>query len=145
MEKSWDVSRLEQLEKAADDILASLTSDGDQAAILALYGDLGAGKTTFTQILSRKLGVKETVTSPTFVIVKKYPIEHTRWSTLVHIDAYRLESMEELIVLGLREELKKPENIFIIEWAGNIEEFLPHDAVKLFFSLQGDKREILKK
>jgi len=78
-----------------------------KASVVGLYGDLGSGKTTFTKAIAGELGVKETVTSPTFIIQKKYKLpENARYSTLTHIDAYRLESSHELAVLGW-EDLKK--------------------------------------
>ena len=74
--------------------------DGGGATVLALHGELGAGKTTFTQTLARTLGVTDAVTSPTFVIMKLYELQHQSFETLIHIDAYRIEHSDEMRVLG---------------------------------------------
>lgn len=89
----------------------------NQATLIALKGDLGAGKTTFVQGVARALGVIEHVTSPTFVIQKVYPTTKSSYfDRLVHIDAYRLESKRELEVLHIEDELKKPKTLMCIEW-----------------------------
>ena len=88
------------------------------AAIAALSGDLGAGKTTLTQAIARELGIKEQVISPTFIIMKFYDIDIHPWQKLVHIDAYRLKSKDELLRLDLQ-KLPKPQkkkNLIILEW-----------------------------
>lgn len=97
----------------------------DHAIVLALHGDLGAGKTTFTQILARELGVTETVTSPTFVIMKTYQTTDPWFTTLVHIDAYRLKNSRELMVLGWDEILVDPHTIVCIEWPERVEDSIP--------------------
>ena len=86
------------------------------AAVLALSGELGSGKTAFVKALAKELGVEETVTSPTFVIEKIYKLSHSRFKNLVHVDAYRLESAHELEVLGFKELLQNAENLVAIEW-----------------------------
>ena len=105
------------------------------ATVLALHGELGAGKTAFVQALARVLGVSEYVTSPTFVVMRRYPIKaHVFFETLVHMDAYRIESIAELAVLGFQEALGIPQNLICIEWAGNIAEVLPEGALHITFS-----------
>lgn len=86
--------------------------------LILLDGDLGAGKTTFTKGLAKGLGIKETVSSPTFTIIKEYQAERP----LYHIDAYRLEYSEE--DLGFDEYIES-DGITVIEWAQFIKEFLP--------------------
>ena len=87
--------------------------------VIALIGDLGAGKTVFTKGLAKGLGIKDIVSSPTFVLMKCYKGK----KQVCHIDAYRLNSAEDLINIGLLEYLKKPKVITIIEWADKIPEF----------------------
>lgn len=89
----------------AAELLAGLPK-GETATVIALSGDLGAGKTTLTQELARQLGVTDTVISPTFVIMKEYAITRGPYTQLVHIDAYRLESAAELERLGWRDLLR---------------------------------------
>ncbi len=116
---------LVELEKEAQNIVESLTGDPNQAVLIALHGDLGAGKTTLTQMIARALGVTENIISPTFLIQKTYPIEHPTFEKLVHIDAYRLESGEELLKINFRETLADPKNLIIIEWPERVSEILP--------------------
>ena len=113
------------------------------ALVVGLYGDLGSGKTAFTQAVAKYLGVKETVTSPTFVIEKIYKLENGNFDHLIHIDAYRLESGKELIHLGWEEISKNPKNIIFIEWPERVAEILPKDIKKIRFTFSNENtREI---
>lgn len=113
-----------------------------QALIVALSGEFGAGKTTFVQGMAEALGVKEKVTSPTFVIEKAYELEHQAFSRLIHIDAYRLKGSHELEVLGWKEIVRDPGNLILIEWPERVAACIPPDALRLSFSGSGDSREI---
>jgi tRNA threonylcarbamoyladenosine biosynthesis protein TsaE len=136
-----DITRLENLTVTARELLRESGSDTlDHARVLALYGDLGAGKTAFTKILAKELGIIEEVTSPTFVVMKRYDIEKGPWRSLIHIDAYRLESEEELRVLGFQEWLLDPNALIVIEWADKVESSLPADTLRLRFVLEEEKR-----
>ena len=95
------------------------------ATILGLQGELGAGKTTLVQAMAKQLGVKDTVVSPTFVIAKYYQTIDTRFGTLVHIDAYRIESPDELGPLNFDVLLSTPNTLIIIEWPERIRGALP--------------------
>ena len=87
-------------------------------AVLGLIGELGAGKTQFVKGLAQGLGVGDNITSPTFVLLKKY-------GRLVHIDCYRLNNSDELLDLGFEEFLKKNEYIIVVEWADKIRPIMP--------------------
>lgn len=106
--------------------------------VLAFSGDLGSGKTTFIQGFLKGLGVKNKVTSPTFVIMKNYRLAY-------HIDCYRLRKPAELINLGFKELLNKPKSIFLIEWAEKIKRILPKDTIWLEFrhGKKENEREII--
>ncbi len=82
---------LATLETFAASFANTLQARPDGATLLCLEGDLGAGKTTFTQALARALGVTDGVLSPTFVIAKRHPINWNGLTNLIHVDAYRLE------------------------------------------------------
>lgn len=110
---------------ATEVLLMAGEESAEGAVVLGLSGDLGAGKTTFTQTLARILGVQEVVTSPTFVIQKQYVTEHPTFSLLVHIDAYRIEDPEELVVLGFKELLKRDRTLVVIEWAERVQPLIP--------------------
>ena len=109
--------------------------------VLALHGELGAGKTTFVQALAKELGVEEEVRSPTFLLIRAFKlikpkdgIEH-----LVHIDCYRITSAKELLDLGLKNILADPKNIVAVEWAERVAEYLPQNAIHLTFEITGEK------
>src|SRR3989344_3955156 len=122
----------EELRNLAHDFVATL-EPGKEATLVALYGELGAGKTAFVKEVAFVLGVKETVTSPTFVLQKIYPLENKKFEWLIHIDAYRLERSEELKQLRWQEIVANPKNLIVLEWADRVEELLPRDAVRIRF------------
>ncbi len=108
------------------------------AQIVALYGDLGSGKTAFVKELAKELGIEHHITSPTFVILKKYQISNnyslpTNYYSLIHIDAYRLGSGEDLKTLGWNELVKDPKNLILIEWPEQVKDALPNDMIKIQF------------
>lgn len=106
------------------------------AAILALHGDLGAGKTTLVQMLAKSLGVMEEVTSPTFVIMKSYETKSVHnIDQLVHIDAYRIEESDEMRVLGFEGLLQTPNTLVCIEWAENIKDLLPKNIIEVYITI----------
>ena len=95
-------------------------------AVVALYGDLGAGKTAFVRGMARGLDIRESVTSPTFTIVNEYPGD----PALFHFDMYRLRSADELYGIGWEDYLDR-NGICVTEWSERIEEALPEDAVRV--------------
>lgn len=98
--------------------LAEILTAGD---VLILTGDLGAGKTTFTQALGRALGIRGRVSSPTFVIAREHP-SRTGGPGLVHVDAYRLKSADEFDDLGLVDSLAS--SVTVVEWGRGVAEDL---------------------
>ena len=122
---------LEETQKLAHDWLASLSDPEDEATIVGLYGNLGSGKTTFVQAVARELGIKEVVTSPTFVIEKIYETGHVHFARLIHIDAYRLENGRELQALNFEELVENKNNLILIEWPENVKEILPENHLKI--------------
>ena len=102
--------------------------------IVALQGDLGAGKTVFVKGVAEALGVQENVTSPTFVIEKIYPVpDPLPWKRLVHIDAYRLESEEELATIAWNDIVTDPGNLIMLEWPECVGMGVPERAYWLEF------------
>ncbi len=107
--------------------------------VVALEGDLGAGKTTFIQGMARGMGIKEQITSPTFVIMKRYGLSD---GFFYHLDCYRLNSSKDVLDLGFK-EIIRPGNIIVIEWAEKIKDILPENTLWLKFEyLDKDRREI---
>ena len=132
----------EETNKIASVFLDTLESQ-DQATVVALEGELGAGETTFTQEVGKILGVAENMQSPTFVIEKIYSIDWKEFKNLIHIDAYRLEKDSELLHLGWEEVTKEPENLIFLEWPENVAGIIPTSAKKIYFKFIDDTtREI---
>lgn len=120
-------------------------SPGAQATVVALSGELGAGKTAFTQGVAHALGVTETVSSPTFVIEKIYDLSDSPasgWQRLIHIDAYRLKGESELEAIGWHEISKNKGNLIVIEWPERVPGLVPEGAIKINFQIAGDGRII---
>lgn len=100
------------------------------ATVLALRGDLGAGKTTLVKALAVRLGISETVTSPTFTIMKRYETgEGASFATLYHLDVYRIEDLSELTPLHFNELLRLDNTLICIEWAEKIASLLPPHTI----------------
>ncbi len=111
-----------ETKKIAAIIAAKLirTKPSAHARVVTLLGDLGAGKTTFIQGFAHALGIKHRITSPTFVIMKRYKLKRLPYKNLYHLDAYRVSSFKELAPLEFDKVLANPENIILIEWANNL-------------------------
>lgn len=139
MEKIVSEKELAQL---AEELSAQLKREKpkEKARIIALVGDLGAGKTTFTKHFLRALGVEEDVISPTFLIIKSYPLKGLFYTQAIHIDTYRLEDPQELLKLGFQEVINNPKNIVLIEWAERIKELLPESAIWIELSHKEDEK-----
>lgn len=134
---------IEETQKVAEDFVNSLSAYSDRAMVVGLYGNLGAGKTTFTQALAKFVGVSDTVTSPTFVIEKIYELTNQKFTHLIHIDAYRLESAEELVRLGWKEIISDKNNLILIEWPEKVIDIMPeHIKVSLNGLENSNSREI---
>ena len=114
----------------------------ETATIVALSGDLGAGKTTFVQEVAREFGVEDQVNSPTFVIEKIYECTEGAYVRLVHIDAYRLKNAHELEVLGWREIAADNGNLILIEWPENVADALLPDVLRVKLAGAEDERTI---
>lgn len=142
MEKEYRITEESELETIVDDVLKVYKERNDKSAafVIALHGTLGAGKTTFVQKLAERLGVPDQVTSPTFVVMKKYPVSYDGVEQLVHIDAYRIEAVDEMRPLRFNEELAEKDVIIGIEWAEHIAELLPPHTLHLNFMLEGETR-----
>lgn len=112
------------------------------ATIITLRGDLGAGKTTFTQGFAHALGVTQRPKSPTFLLAKQYAIPKTNYS-LWHLDCYRLTSHKDLAVLDLHHLFTDPANIILIEWPENVGDAIPREHMEIHFAhAGGDRRDI---
>lgn len=134
-----------ETKKIAEEFVNGLTSHpkNSGATVLCLYGDLGSGKTTFTQHLASTLGIEDHVVSPTFIIMKSYELKTKSWKLLYHIDAYRLDGEEGMEKLGWKEIIENPENLVVVEWPQRIEKILPREYTRINFTFIDDvTREI---
>lgn len=103
-------------------------TDMARATVIGLQGDLGSGKTFFVQRFGEIVGVKEFIISPTFVLIKRYPIDWQGFKNLIHIDAYRLEHESELVKLGWNELISNKNNLIFIEWPERVKAIIPEDS-----------------
>ncbi len=128
----------EELELEAREFTNRLTS-GASATLITLSGELGAGKTTFTQAVAKALGVSESVTSPTFVLEKTYDLPAGgTFRKLVHIDAYRLKLPSELHALGFFSRMEDPSNLILLEWPERVASKLPPATVAITLMVNDD-------
>lgn len=132
-----------EMEIEAARFVRALTPRSHGAVVVALSGELGAGKTAFVKGVAKALGVEEHVTSPTFVILKIYDLIDQSFKRLIHMDAYRLKGEKHLKVLGWDELISDPNNLIMIEWPEMIPGAIPESAQRIAFSYSGeDEREI---
>ncbi len=125
---------LEDTQKLASDFLSKIEK-GDNATVVVLFGELGSGKTAFVKCVASTLGIQEDITSPTFVIQKRFKIKDLRFKfkNLIHMDVYRLNNSSELGVLGFAELLKDSDNLIFVEWPEIVKESIPNNAYKINF------------
>jgi tRNA threonylcarbamoyladenosine biosynthesis protein TsaE len=124
-------------------VFAKTLQKGD---IVCLYGDLGSGKTTFTQGLAEGLGIKNRIISPTFVIVRCYRIKNYESGIMnfYHIDLYRIEGEKDIENLGIEEILSNENNIVAVEWAEKLKKYLPKKRIDIeFYYEKNDSRKII--
>lgn len=133
MAYKWTLAGVEQTKNFAER-LAAFLQPGD---LLALEGDLGAGKTTFTQGLARGLGVRNVVNSPTFTIIKEYQGR----LPLYHMDVYRVG--DDVDSLGL-DDYFFGEGVCVVEWASLIEDVLPQERLTIFLRTAGDEQRLIE-
>lgn len=121
--------------------IAKSKSKDNQALVIGLEGDLGSGKTTFIQGLAQGLGIKEPITSPTFVILKMIELKQGEWNHFYHIDCYRISNPEDLLDLDFKEIINQP-SIVVIEWAERVKEILPQNArwIKFEYLSQNERK-----
>ena len=136
------LSSLEELQGQAAVFVHSLQPHPEHALLVTLSGELGAGKTSFTQGVARALGIEEPVTSPTFVLQKVYRLSGSAFDQLVHIDAYRLEGETSLVPLGFSEVYADPANLMVIEWPEQVQTQLPRPDHQLHFAVAGEGRTL---
>lgn len=132
--ETFETHSVEESKSLARKFASSLPS----GATICLYGDLAAGKTTFTQGLGEYFGISR-MTSPTFIIMQQYPIGHKHHiNYLYHLDFYRLSSLEEARSFDLEEIWADPKNLVVIEWPERISGHLPRIRYDIHFETISD-------
>lgn len=130
------ISSLSSIHEAAREFL-SLT---EGHTLMAFYGSMGAGKTTFIKALCEELGVEDEVTSPTFAIVNEYLASD---GPIYHFDFYRIKRQEEVLDIGF-EEYAFSGRLCLMEWPELIEDYLPEETLKITISAEADGRRIIR-
>ncbi len=142
MKKEFLAKNLKDTEKIAREVIKKMASESRN--VLFLQGELGAGKTTFSQQVLRFLGARGPFTSPTFVIMKKYPLsksgESQGFQTVYHLDCYRVES-SDVLELGWQEIIGDPRNLVLVEWPERIEDIWPKEGefLRVGFEILGEE------
>ena len=144
MESAETIKNIEELAKFAKTFLGELQVNETRATVVALHGDLGAGKTAFVKEIGKIFGVQEAITSPTFTIMRQYDTESENFDSLVHIDAYRLESENEIGPLKIAEFITKSRTLICIEWAERLAPILEEQTVHLSFTINEDESRTIK-
>ncbi|OGG05711.1 tRNA (adenosine(37)-N6)-threonylcarbamoyltransferase complex ATPase subunit type 1 TsaE [Candidatus Gottesmanbacteria bacterium RIFCSPHIGHO2_01_FULL_42_12] len=131
----YETKSAKETQKHGFDLGRNLKTGG----VILLFGNLGAGKTTFIQGLARGLGIKQRVNSPTYIIARRYklPPAGRRQRYLFHVDLYRLTSLSEVKNIGI-EEMWENGNVVCIEWPELVEKIAPK-AVKVQFNYANEK------
>lgn len=126
-------------ESDTNDFANEVAKSIDGYNVICLYGDLGAGKTTFVKSFARALGIETRIISPTYVLIRTHKTLTNK--TLFHIDAYRL--IDEKDAYEIKEILGKDNAIIVIEWADKIKSILPERRVDIVFTYKNkNEREI---
>ena len=123
--------------KETKEVAKNLSKTLKAPRLLALYGNIGSGKTTFVQGLAAGLGIKKRVLSATFVFVREYQLDNKKM--FFHVDLYRLDSSRDIATIGLSDILKTRNAIIAIEWPEKIEKLLPASTIKINFNTTGEK------
>lgn len=127
-----------ETKKLAGKILKKTSERNREGALVfALSGQLGAGKTKFVQGAAEFLGVKRNVTSPTFVLMKRYDLLGA-FKSFYHFDCYRLYSSKEILDLGWEKIISNPKNIVFVEWSEKIKDVLPSGTIHVIIKERGE-------
>ena len=135
--KTIAIDSLGSIDAAAKEFAAALGKN----RIVAFYGSMGAGKTTFISALCRHFGVEDDVCSPTFTIVNEY--RAADGDSIFHFDFYRIDSLKEAVDIGFEEYLYSG-SLCLIEWPEKVEQLLPEETLKVKITATGDESRIIE-
>lgn len=114
--------------------------------VIALHGDLGAGKTTLIKGIAQGLGIKKIITSPTFVLMNVYKVKDLRFKIkeLIHIDCYRIKNEKDILHIGADDYFGRPDAVVVIEWAEKIKNILPRERGDIIIKNSGECKRIFE-
>ena len=140
MEELFVSNSFEETQEIASKLLSKI----EEGTTICLYGNLAAGKTTFTQGIARALGIPRIV-SPTFIIMRQYPVTtHPVIKTLYHLDLYRLNTVEEIKAFDIEEIWSDSSNLLVIEWPEKFQDILPKKRFDIFLKATDDNEREIK-
>ena len=128
--------------KSAEETLqfgVRIAQEMKEGGSLFLFGDLGSGKTTFTQGFAQGLGIKNRIQSPTFIVMREYVIPERNDGLFYHVDLYRLETEREIEHAGVLSMIRDPKNVVVVEWAEKMKGLLPTVRRELHFRFVDEK------
>ena len=131
------ITSLDNIREAAKAFLAGMGT----SKVVAFYGKMGAGKTTFIKAICEELGVEDVITSPTFALVNEYT--DATGSPVFHFDFYRIKKLEEVYDMGY-EDYFYSHNLCFLEWPELIEDILPDDAMRVSITEQEDGSRVIE-
>lgn len=111
--------------------------------VIALHGDLGSGKTVFAQGVGYGMGILDKITSPTFLIIKQYPVQNHQVSMMYHADLYRTGDIKEIREIGLSDMMSGKNSVTVIEWPEKMAELLPENTIHKTFLYDGDDNRLV--
>ncbi len=117
-------------EKETEKFASELAKSIKPGTVIALHGDLGAGKTVFSRGFARGLGITEPISSPTYTIIQEYKVDTERW--FYHMDLYRIDDYVAALAFGVEEYLEEPTAYVLLEWPMRIKELLPVETQHVF-------------
>ena len=145
------MEKITNSEKETFDFAKNFAKKLKGGEVIGLVGDLGAGKTIFAKGLAAGLGIKQNITSPTFVLMKVYETPKTQITnyklpitTFVHIDIYRVKSPRDITAIGAEEYFNRPDTVTIIEWADKIKKILPKKTRFVSITNKAGSKRLIK-
>ncbi len=119
-------TKISRSEAETEALGAEIAGQLPAGGIVALYGDLGAGKTVFSRGFARGLGIQEPVSSPTYTIIQEYPLPDGRW--FYHLDLYRISNSASALAFGVEEYIEGRDSWSLVEWPERIADIMPRRA-----------------
>jgi len=135
----------EETKKVGEILAEEILKTKNSFNVIALIGELGAGKTTFLKGFAKGLKVRKKIISPSFLIFREYPFFYKKKKyKFYHWDFYRVNQKKEILNLGFKEVVNNPQNIVAVEWANKIKNILPKKCLRIYFYHKSPKEREIK-